>query len=76
MNCPYFREGYFGICVAPDSVHVPAISEMESYCFRTHYGTCPHFSSDDMSGDNNSFSRVNDTSGSLSETKAGLHFAW
>ncbi|MDA8434195.1 MAG: hypothetical protein M0Z60_14720 [Nitrospiraceae bacterium] len=41
MSCPYFREGYFGICVAPDAVHVPNIQELESFCFRTWYTRCP-----------------------------------
>lgn len=41
MSCPYFREGYFGICVAPDAIHVPGIDEMERFCFRSWYGNCP-----------------------------------
>jgi hypothetical protein len=45
MNCPYFRESYFGICVAPDSVHVPSIDEMERLCFRSSYVTCPNIAS-------------------------------
>jgi hypothetical protein len=44
MNCPYFKEGYFGICDAPDSIHVPSIAEMESFCFKAHYAACPNFS--------------------------------
>ena len=42
MSCPYFREGYFGICVAPDAIHVPGIDEMERFCFRSWYGNCPN----------------------------------
>lgn len=42
MNCPYFRESYFGICVAPDSVHVPSIDEMERLCFKPSYVNCPN----------------------------------
>jgi hypothetical protein len=43
MSCPYFKEGYFGICVAPDAVHVPSIAEMETLCFKTRYAACPNF---------------------------------
>lgn len=50
MNCPYFRESYFGICVAPRSVHVPSIDEMERLCFRSSYINCPNISSDKASG--------------------------
>ncbi len=42
MSCPYFKEGTFGICVAPDAIHVPSIKEMENFCFRTSYGKCPN----------------------------------
>ncbi len=44
MSCPYFREGYFGICVAPDAIHVPGIDEMERFCFRSSYSSCPNIS--------------------------------
>ncbi len=44
MSCPYFKEGYFGICVAPDAIHVPSIAEMEKFCFRVRYENCPKFS--------------------------------
>ncbi len=43
MSCPYFKEGYFGICVAPDAIHVPNIAEMEAFCFRVTYECCPNF---------------------------------
>ena len=43
MSCPYFKEGYFGICVAPDAIHVPSIAEMEKFCFRVRYESCPNF---------------------------------
>ena len=43
MSCPYFREGSFGICVAPDAIHVPSIAEMETLCFKTRYTACPNF---------------------------------
>ncbi len=44
MSCPYFKEGYFGICVAPapDAIHVPSIDEMERLCFRSWYYLCPN----------------------------------
>ena len=42
MSCPYFKEGYFGVCVAPDAIHVPGIEEMERFCFRSWYGNCPN----------------------------------
>jgi hypothetical protein len=44
MVCPYFRESYFGICVAHvahDAIHVPSIDEMERFCFRSLYSACP-----------------------------------
>jgi hypothetical protein len=42
MSCPYFKEGYFGLCVASDAIHVPSIDEMERLCFRSWYRTCPN----------------------------------
>jgi len=53
MSCPYFKEGYFGICVAPDAIHVPGIDEMERFCFREGYGNCPNiaFLKDSQSGE-------------------------
>lgn len=42
MSCPYFKESYFGICVAQDAIHVPSIDEMERFCFRAWYSTCPN----------------------------------
>jgi hypothetical protein len=51
MSCPYFREGYFGICVAPDAVHVPNLEELESFCFRPWFRHCPSLaSSGDVTG--------------------------
>ncbi len=43
MNCPYFRQTYVDFCDAPAAVHVPTISEMETYCFRAQYKMCPKF---------------------------------
>ncbi len=45
MSCPHFKEGYFGICVAPNAVHVPSIAEMENFCFRVRYEDCPNLAS-------------------------------
>lgn len=42
MSCPYFREGCFGVCVAPDAIHVVSIDEMERFCFKKWYGNCPN----------------------------------
>lgn len=44
MNCPYFEEGYFGICCASKSRYVPSIEIMEHYCFKEIYRLCPTFS--------------------------------
>ncbi len=43
VSCPFFKEGYFGICVASDTVRVPGISEMENFCFKASYKSCPSF---------------------------------
>ncbi len=43
MGCPYFKEGYFGFCDAPDAIHVPSIAEMEAYCFKARHSQCPMF---------------------------------
>ena len=43
MRCAYFNEGYFGVCDAPNSIHVPAIAEMETFCFKAYYESCPNF---------------------------------
>ncbi len=50
MSCPYFKAGYFGICCAPDAIHVPGIDEMERMCFRPWYDTCPSFALFEDSG--------------------------
>ncbi|MCL5022861.1 MAG: hypothetical protein M1497_05795 [Nitrospirae bacterium] len=51
MSCPYFKEGYFGICVAPEAVHVASIAEMETFCFRVTYEKCPNFADGDGPGE-------------------------
>ncbi len=40
--CPLFKNGYFGICTASGSNHVPSIAEMEQYCFSENF-LCPIF---------------------------------
>ena len=35
--CPYFKNGYFGVCAASGSNHVPSIAEMEQYCFSENF---------------------------------------
>jgi hypothetical protein len=40
MSCPYFKEGYVGLCVASESKYVPSINKMETYCFSEDYRLC------------------------------------
>jgi hypothetical protein len=42
MSCPYFKEGYFGVCVAFESMY---IARMETYCFKEDYRLCPGLAS-------------------------------
>jgi len=42
MSCPYFKEGYAGVCIASESIYVPSIARMEIYCFTEHYELCPN----------------------------------
>ncbi len=74
MNCPYFRESYFGICVAPDSVHVPSIDEMERLCFRSSYITCPNIASAKDSGDSVASFTADGVDKADSDTIAGTLF--
>lgn len=71
MSCPYFKEGYFGICVAPEAIHVPAITEMETFCFKDHYHACPSLSGLNKSGGEEKVSQA-----SREGTSPHLHFAW
>jgi hypothetical protein len=41
MSCPYFTENYFGFCARSDSPYVPSIAEMERYCFKEDFTSCP-----------------------------------
>jgi len=45
MSCPYFREGYFAVCIAYESMYTPSIARMETYCFNANYGLCPSLAS-------------------------------
>ena len=76
MSCPYFKEGYFGICVAPEAIHVPAITEMETFCFKEHYEDCPNFSGIEKFGDAEVASQTSRESTSPYRAKTHLHFAW
>jgi hypothetical protein len=67
MSCPYFREGYFGICVAPDAIHVPSITEMETLCFKARYAACPNFTDIIFFPDAGEKLHVPRTDGTLSE---------
>jgi len=40
--CPFFKNGYFAVCNASGSDHVPSIADMEEYCFKDHL-LCPVF---------------------------------
>ncbi len=41
MTCPYFEDAYVGVCNASHFTYVPSISEMERYCFKENYRSCP-----------------------------------
>ena len=45
MSCPYFKEGYIGVCIAFEMMYVPSIDRMETYCFNEHYRLCPGIAS-------------------------------
>jgi hypothetical protein len=53
--CPFFKNGYFAVCAASGSNHVPSIAEMEQYCFKENF-LCPAF---DLYTTRNSFSDHN-----------------
>jgi hypothetical protein len=40
--CRYFKKGYFGVCTASESNHVPGIAEMGRYCLKENF-LCPIF---------------------------------
>ena len=50
MSCPYFKDGYFGICLAFESMYIPGIEKMETYCFSDQHRLCPHLATY-LSGD-------------------------
>ena len=43
MSCPYFKAVYVGVCVAAESMHVPSINKLETYCFTEDYSLCSNF---------------------------------
>ncbi len=45
MSCPYFREGYAGVCTAFELISIPSIARLEKYCFNQHYRLCPSLAS-------------------------------
>ena len=55
MSCPYFKEGYVGVCIASESMYIPSIVRMETHCFKEHYRLCPnlteHIPENDIGGD-------------------------
>jgi len=42
MSCLYFKDSHFAICVAFESIYVPNIKRMETYCFSDEYRLCPN----------------------------------
>ncbi len=76
MSCPYFKEGYFGICVAPDAIHVPNIAEMETFCFKERYGACPSFFGEEKPEDEEDLPLMSGDSKVPCAEKTSLHFAW
>lgn len=43
MSCPYYKVGYIGVCAASETLYVPGIDRMETYCFSDCYRLCPNF---------------------------------
>ncbi len=43
MHCPFFKDGYFGMCDAVEFLHVPGIDQLGSYCVRSEHILCPHY---------------------------------
>jgi hypothetical protein len=42
MSCPFFKEGYVGICTASESVYTPSIARIETWCFNRGHESCPN----------------------------------
>ena len=76
MSCPYFKEGYFGICVAPEAIHVPAIAEMETFCCKEYYEACPSFSDAEKIEGVEIASQMDGESSPPPKGGLNLHFAW
>ena len=45
MSCPYFRDGYVGICIAFELMYIPSIARMGTYCFNEDHRLCPSLTS-------------------------------
>jgi hypothetical protein len=41
-SCHFFKKGYFGVCSASESEHIPSIDDMDRYCFKENV-LCPIF---------------------------------
>lgn len=50
MNCPCFKETSIGLCDASRKLHVPSITEMDKYCFKTSFRRCPLFHKESRTG--------------------------
>jgi hypothetical protein len=42
MSCPFFKEGYVGICAASESTYIPSIARIETWCFNRDHKSCPN----------------------------------
>lgn len=42
MSCPFFKEGYFGICAASEYTYIPSIARIETWCFNRDHASCPN----------------------------------
>ncbi len=73
MSCPYFKQGYFGVCVAPEAIHVPDIGEMQSFCCRPYYQACPSFSDAEQGDDAGEVPHAEGNLTQRESTKTHLH---
>lgn len=42
IGSPHFKNAYFGMYTASESMHLPDIHIIETYCFSELYGLCPN----------------------------------
>jgi len=71
MSCPYFKEGYFGVCIAFEMMYTPSIDRMETYCFTEQYRPCPSLDSY-MPGPSGERARTASQEGSQQRTDIAL----